>query len=134
MKRLPLLMVLVLTLGGMLPVRAQESQRPPITAENADQVEELARLGRGWVSEVAWSPDGERLAVGGSVGIWLYRAENPDIEPRLLEGHTEPVESVAWSPDGTRLVSGGRDETVRIWEAVSEKKSGSARRAHRVCV
>ena len=32
----------------------------------------LARLGKGSVEAVAFSPDGQVLAVGGSIGIWLY--------------------------------------------------------------
>ena len=31
-----------------------------------------ARLGKGTINEVAYSPDGERVAVAGSLGIWLY--------------------------------------------------------------
>ena len=39
-----------------------------------------ARLGKGWISETAYSaiayaPDGARLAVASSVGIWLYDVE-----------------------------------------------------------
>ena len=32
----------------------------------------LARLGKGTVEEMAFSPDGQVLAVVGSIGIWLY--------------------------------------------------------------
>ena len=31
-----------------------------------------ARLGKGWMNELKYSPDGARLAVATSVGIWLY--------------------------------------------------------------
>ena len=34
----------------------------------------LARLGKGTISEVAYSPDGSLLAVAGGAGIWLYDA------------------------------------------------------------
>ncbi|MDE2998944.1 MAG: hypothetical protein OXU79_07690 [Gemmatimonadota bacterium] len=34
----------------------------------------LMRLGKGDVRDVVWSPDGTGLALGGSVGIWLYDA------------------------------------------------------------
>jgi WD40 repeat protein len=111
--------MLVVALGGMLPVRAQDGPRPPITAENVEQLEQLAMLGRGWVRVVAWSPDGETLAVGSSGGIWLYSAENLGATPRLLEGHMATIYSVAWSLDGTLLASGSGDGTVRIWDAVT---------------
>jgi WD40 repeat protein len=118
MKRLTLLMVFVVALGGMLPVRAQEGQRPPITAENAAQVTQVAMLGRGWVDSVAWSPNERTLAAAGSLGIWLYDVNNPTAEPRLLEGHVGTVYSVAWSPDGTRLASAGQND-VRIWDVAT---------------
>lgn len=34
-----------------------------------------ARLGKGTIGEIAYSPDGTRLAVGGSLGIWIYDAQ-----------------------------------------------------------
>ena len=35
-----------------------------------------ARLGKGSVGEVTYSPDGSLLAVGTNIGIWLYDAKN----------------------------------------------------------
>ena len=32
----------------------------------------MARLGKGWLSEIKYSPDGTRLAAGGSLGVWIY--------------------------------------------------------------
>ena len=34
----------------------------------------LARLGKGSIGDVAYSPDGTRIAVASSIGIWLYDA------------------------------------------------------------
>ena len=33
-----------------------------------------ARLGKGEINEIAYSPDGTRLAVAGGIGIWIYDA------------------------------------------------------------
>lgn len=32
----------------------------------------FARLGKGWGTDFAFSPDGRHLAVASSIGIWLY--------------------------------------------------------------
>ena len=78
-----------------------------------------ARLGKGWISgDIAYSPDGTRLAVASSIGIWLYDTATHQ-EVALLTGHTDDVISVAFSPDGSALASGSWDETVRLWDAVT---------------
>ena len=47
-----------------------------------------ARLGKGNISELQYSPDGARLAVATSIGIWLYDTATHQ-EVALLTGHTE---------------------------------------------
>jgi len=73
-----------------------------------------ARLGKGTVGGIAYSPDGNLLAVGSSVGIWLHDANNLD-EIGLLQGHTGYVYPVAFSPDGEMLIAGGKDKMVHIY-------------------
>ena len=46
----------------------------------------LMRLGKGESRLVAWSHDGTRLAVGGTIGIWVYDTET-GTEVSLLAGH-----------------------------------------------
>ena len=75
-----------------------------------------ARLGKGGINEIAYSPDGTRLAVAGSIGIWLYDAQTGEALD-LLTGHTDYVTSVSYSPDGNTLASASNDKTVRLWDA-----------------
>lgn len=77
----------------------------------------LTRIGHTHgVFQVAWSPDGGRLASAGAdktICIWDGYAERPSL--RLI-GHKREVFSISWSPDGQRLVSASWDNTVRVWD------------------
>ncbi|MBC8481939.1 MAG: WD40 repeat domain-containing protein [Planctomycetes bacterium] len=82
----------------------------------------LARLGMGSVNDIKFSPDGRYLAVGGSIGIWLYDATVLPPKPiTLLEGHTKGVTSISFSPDGSLLASGSDDNTIRLWNVESRE-------------
>ena len=67
------------------------------------------------VSAVAWSPDGRRIASGGtdnSVQVW-----DSITGARMLKYmHTNWVRAVAWSPDGSRLASASYDNSIQIWD------------------
>ena len=81
----------------------------------------LARLGKGTVEAVAFSPpDGQMLAVASSIGIWLYDVATYR-ELALLE-HTARVSSVSFSADGSTLASGSWDGTVILWDVVSRSQ------------
>ena len=75
-----------------------------------------ARLGKGHITgNITYSPDGTRLGVASSIGIWIYDAHTGE-ELALLTGHTEDVSGVLFSPDGSTLASWSLDYTVRLWD------------------
>ncbi len=77
-----------------------------------------ARLGKGWISELKYSPDGTRLAVATAIGIWLYNTQTYE-EVALLTRHTEGTSSIVFSSDNTTLASGSWDGTVHLWNVAT---------------
>jgi WD40 repeat protein len=83
------------------------------------------------VRTVAWSPDGNFLAIGGSLsspdgksaltgGALLYDvARRAPINHVLV--HSEPVSAVAFTPDGQVLVTAS-DRTVRLWNVKTRER------------
>ena len=45
----------------------------------------------------------------------------PPSDYRSLEGHTASVRSVQFSKDGRLIVSSGHDNTIKVWNANTEK-------------
>jgi WD40 repeat protein len=72
-----------------------------------------------WVTSVAFSADGGRLASGSednTVKVW-DAATGACMQ--TLEGHDGFMTSVAFSADGGRLASGSEDNTVKVWDAAT---------------
>lgn len=78
------------------------------------------RIGRGRVADIKFSPDGQRLAVATSVGIWLYDTET--YTPcNLIAADRGGITAIAFSPDSRRLACGSGHYTLSVWDARSGK-------------
>jgi len=70
-----------------------------------------------WVYDVAWSPDGKRIASSSkdkTVQVWDAATGSRIYTYR---GHTSDVYTAAWSPDGKRIASCSQDKTAQVWDA-----------------
>ncbi len=74
-----------------------------------------ARFGKSKIYQLKYFPDGERIAVATTIGIWIYDVQTGDALD-LLTGHTGPVTSIVFSPDGNTIATGSEDNTIRLWD------------------
>ncbi|MET0448214.1 MAG: NB-ARC domain-containing protein [Aeromicrobium sp.] len=64
------------------------------------------------VHDLAWSPDGRRVASTGGDGVLRIWSVDDASEPRTVAGPDGWIRSVAWSPDGRRLAYGDGEGAV----------------------
>ena len=76
----------------------------------------LARLGKGAIADIQYSPDGTRLAVATYIGVWLYDAHTRTELALLKHGQDQGAISLTFSRDGTTLVTGNSDSTISLWD------------------
>ncbi len=82
----------------------------------------------GTVYDVAYSPDGRRRIITGSldetVRVWDHSSRS---SIHVLRGHGSFVRAVAFDPEGRRIASASEDNAVRIWDAAAGKEIGVLR-------
>ena len=80
------------------------------------------RGAEGWVAGLAFSPDGDWLAVSGqdkTIHLWNVAEGRPR---RSLIGHERSVWDLAYHPSGQWLASVGKDNSLRVWDLASGKE------------
>ena len=98
---------------------------PALVGANGDDVATwalpegaIARLGQGIVEALAFSPDGDYLAIGTRVGLWLYELET--MSPvALWDTERGIVSKVAFSPDGKWIATGNWDKVTKVLDVRS---------------
>ena len=122
------------TASGKSVVFAQQPDEGPVvfgaaesdeTSENYTQWElpkkAKARLGKGGINMITFSPDGTQLAVGSNIGMWLYDVETGEEKSVFMGG----CRSLAFSPDGRFLANGGGYSDVpkvELWEIATGRE------------
>ncbi len=117
------------------PSKSSKSEQPPkdaqafVTEAHADELvddytkwhlpkEAKARLGKGGINALQFSPDGTQIAVGSNIGVWLYDAKTGK-EINMFGG---VCQSIAFSPDGRLIASGGGPLGLQLWEIATGQK------------
>ncbi len=135
MKTKHLFYITVLLLAAIFSISVAQDNTQLGLPEDA-----IARLGKGGINVMQFSPDGKHLAVGTSIGVWLYdvntrdakslfpaqstRVNNHEITSVVTEEWNvqtvAQVDTLAFSPDNRILASSGYSNSViRLWEIES---------------
>ena len=80
----------------------------------------MARLGKGTLRDIAFSPEGQYLAVASGIGVWIYEVTTS--RALILIPTASSVLSVSFSLDGATLASGSWDGTVKLLGRGDRKK------------
>ena len=78
-----------------------------------------ARLSKGRIYGISYSPDATQIAVGSATGVWIYDART-GAELALLTDHTSRTGEVVFSPDGRTLATGLNSE-ILLWNTATGK-------------
>ena len=110
--------ILIIVLTFCLPTASAQDYRKLHLPHGAK-----VRLGKGHISAsgqhvVQFSPNGTRLAVASSIGIWLYETQAYQ-ESGLLTKSEGWIKSLCFSPDGRTLASGSWEKGVSLWDVAT---------------
>ena len=124
MKKIGLFYIACLLTIGFLPNSLAQEYTQWHLPEGA-----TARLGKGKIKDVKFSPDGTRLVVATDIGVWIYNAHT-GAEIALVKGQPRGIRAVniiAFAPDGTTLAVGsgslgGANGAVELWDTMTGER------------
>ena len=105
---------------GSMEAPLDDPQQEPQQARLLDEAKGNTKKHR--INDIAYSPDGTKLAVAAGNGIWIYDAQTGQ-ELAQCAGHIYTVHNIAFRPDGKTIASVGigYDQTVRLWDVHTGK-------------
>ncbi len=113
---------MAMTEAGEMPVDVLAILMAPRGEGGEFPEEPSARLVKGMLGSIAYSPDGKTLAAAVGPGIWLYDANDLN-EIALLRG--KPYYAIAFSPDGKLLAVSDWENGIYLWDVGGQKQIGS---------
>lgn len=104
---------------------------PPIETDDNTRAalfpEAIRRLGKGGINTMRFSPDSSSLAVGTSIGAWVYDIATGN-EKIMSMVYPRQVNALAFSPDGKILVSSGYgNNIIQFWNPKTGTEISSLR-------
>ena len=105
-------LILLLTTVLFLPSGSAQNYIRRYLPEGA-----IARFGKGTLNDYVYFPDGNRLAVLSSIGIWIYDVRTGEELDLLTEPFTD---NMRLSPDGKTLAAAS-DGSVYLWDMHANK-------------
>ncbi len=95
----------------------------------------ISFLGKGGINIIKFSPDGTRLAIGTSIGVWMDNVQD-EIGSALPVGNIRYFNTLAFSTDGKILAAGGIINLgIQIWDTETGNKISTIKlpdRFHRI--
>ena len=112
--------IILLLIAAVLPTSFAQDNTQVGLPEGA-----IARLGKGGINIMRFSPDGKHLAVGTTISVWLYNVESGK-EIVLNQESVGYFHTLAFSSDGKILATDGfTDPAVHLWDLETGSKLSS---------
>ena len=77
-----------------------------------------ARLGKGSINDIKFSPDGTRFAVATTIGVWMYDAKT-GTEISLFKGERQDIKGIAFSAGGSVIVGANSTGGIPRWDTIT---------------
>ncbi|NKE62888.1 hypothetical protein FXN61_41670 [Lentzea sp. PSKA42] len=105
--------------------------RNPVSGELTIGLNSIIDRTYNWQCSLAWTPDGQRLAIGSDDGVVTVQDQEGALVAQLRET-TDRINDVHWSSDGTLLAAVWRDRTrlPRVYSRDGELLTPPAWRRH----
>lgn len=114
------LLLLLMSFLVSTPLHAQDAPAP-ITLQNVESLSPIVAMGRGQPNFVVFSQDSKTLAVGSSVGVWLYDTADLSTPPQQFWMDI-PATTLVFSPAGGLIGVGAADGTGRVFDLATNRQ------------
>lgn len=111
MKRFQSMLMILMSISVVMlgQVNAQENhdflpRSEVINTDTVNQLEEVATLGLGEIYDIAYSPDGERVAIASATGLSVYSVNDWSKPSYIIKNNNERV-AVAFTEDNRSLIT-----------------------------